>query len=121
MRKFVLYWLPVLAWMGFIFFWSARPAITASAVDWQDFTVKKTAHIVEYFLLGILVFRAFKGATRMASFQALVTIVWCGVYAISDELHQSFIPGRTATIRDVLIDLAGSSLGSFLTQAYNRA
>ncbi len=101
-----------MVWMGFIFFWSARPAITASTIGWQDFTIKKSAHVVEYFGLGILVYRAIRKTTGLSSTQAIIlTIAGCLVYAITDEFHQSFTPGRSPRVRDIGIDTIGSVIG----------
>jgi len=44
----------------------------------------------------------------------------CGVYAVSDEFHQSFVPSRTATARDVGIDAAGAVFGVLLIRLFQR-
>jgi VanZ family protein len=111
-KTFVFYWLPVVVWMSFIFFWSARPQITTSTVAWQDFTIKKSAHVFEYFILGILVYRSLIATTNLTKKQAIsAAVTWCLVYAVSDEFHQYFTPGRTPKLRDVVIDTVGGSAG----------
>jgi VanZ family protein len=98
--------------MCVIFFWSARPAITTSTIGWQDFTIKKSAHIVEYLILGLLTYRSFKKTTGLSTIQVIIfTVVGCLLYAISDEIHQSFTPGRSPMVRDVALDTIGSALG----------
>jgi VanZ family protein len=103
-------WLPVVFWAFVIFFFSAQPTQRASRIYWEDFIIKKSAHIIEYFVLSLLLFRALISQkiekTKSLKISALVSVI----YAITDEFHQSFVPGRDATVRDVLID----SFGVFL-------
>ena len=70
---------------------------------------RKIAHLAEYALLGILAARAFRGSPREGLrerwFPASLVLVI--VYALADEYHQSFVPSRTGTIYDSLIDMAG--------------
>ena len=74
--------------------------------------IRKTAHFMIYFILGILVF------SLLLEFKinhiVIITTFICMLYAASDEIHQSFIPGRSCEIRDVLIDTSGSFLSSCL-------
>lgn len=107
-------WLPLVTWMLVIFFFSNRPTGTASAFDPLDFVIKKTAHLTEYAFLTILLFRAIYQAWNYKfklEFLENWSIVFCFLYAVSDEWHQSFIGGRTATIRDILIDFIGIMIG----------
>ena len=70
--------------------------------------IRKTAHFTEYFILGILVFKIFEmyGVQRILVY----SIIFCFLYACSDELHQLFSDGRSANVLDVLIDTGGSVL-----------
>ncbi|PJE57872.1 MAG: hypothetical protein COU81_03700 [Candidatus Portnoybacteria bacterium CG10_big_fil_rev_8_21_14_0_10_36_7] len=70
---------------------------------WTDFVLKKIAHMFVYGLLMFFWFRALndKLSVKEALILALVIVV---IYAVSDELHQTFVPEREGTIRDVLID-----------------
>jgi len=105
--KFI-YWLPTIIWMITIFSFSAHPSLHASAVAWQDFAVKKTAHFVEYFVFTGLLIYSLTRTTRLSWTRALLmAIIICIVYAATDEFHQSFVPGREPRIRDVLIDISG--------------
>ncbi|MBO4819195.1 MAG: VanZ family protein [Firmicutes bacterium] len=75
-----------------------------------SFIVRKSAHFIEYTVLGMLYsfcFRAF-GTEKPFVWPALSGTL----YAVSDELHQIFVPGRSGQISDVLIDAAGSALGA---------
>lgn len=105
-----LYWLPTLVWMAMIFVLSNRTAVQASGIDWQDFVIKKTAHFVEYGILaGLMYWSCIK--TVSVKLSKLIIVVWIltVAYAMSDEFHQSFIPGRGPAIRDVFIDSLGAA------------
>ncbi|MDZ4210051.1 MAG: VanZ family protein, partial [Candidatus Curtissbacteria bacterium] len=79
-------WLPVFLWAAVIFFFSTLTNPKASDFFIWDFIAKKIAHISEYAILYMLLFRA-TGKNVVLSF--VITIL----YAISDEIHQGFIPG----------------------------
>ena len=70
---------------------------------------RKIAHLTEYALLGVLAARAFRGSSREAlrKWWFLVSLALIIVYALVDEYHQSFVPSRTGTIYDSLIDMVG--------------
>jgi VanZ family protein len=70
--------------------------------------IRKCAHFTEYFILSLLILRAIRAGrpgSRFAWALAAIAIVAC--YASLDELHQHFVPGRTAAVGDVLIDTSG--------------
>lgn len=101
--------------MGVIFLFSSRPAIPTSDVYWQDFAIKKLAHVVVYFVLGSLMYRSLKNTTPLTGMRLVIwSIVLTGLYAASDEYHQSLVPGRGPNIRDVGIDIVGGSLAVYL-------
>ncbi len=106
MTKFFQLWLPVLLWMVFIFILSGIPGLKTELEF--DFTLRKAAHIAEYFILTLLLYRAFRGSFELSYF----TLVVCPaaialLYAISDEYHQIFVHGRNGSVVDVLIDSIG--------------
>lgn len=73
------------------------------------FIVRKTAHFSEYFVLGILGFLVANTYQKYKfSVRILSAIVFCVLYAVSDEVHQFFVPGRACRFFDVCIDAAGS-------------
>lgn len=80
-----------------------------------DFFVRKTAHLTEYAVLGALSFLSFRELSckfeRKRLFQMSSCLLFCLLYAASDEFHQLFVPGRAAMVRDVLIDFCGSTIG----------
>ncbi len=89
------------------------PGLSDGDVDLVHAVIRKLAHVVEYFILGFLLFRAFRGPSsawwswRWFSLALIVVVLW----AISDELHQSIVPARTASALDVGIDTLGGILG----------
>ncbi len=90
------------------------PQEKAKMVKNTRLIVRKTAHFTEYFILGILVFKIFEmyGVKRVLVY----SIIFCFLYACSDELHQLFSNGRTAKVLDVLIDTSGSVLSIICLQ-----
>lgn len=101
----LLRWGPVIFWCLLIFFLSAQSKLPGPEDGVADFLFKKTAHVAVYAILYFFVFRAFLGVQMKRRF--LYSFLFCFAYAISDEVHQSFVPGRTATIRDVGFDVIG--------------
>lgn len=108
-------WLPTLVWLVVIFLFSNHPTISTSVVNWQDFIIKKAAHFIEYFILSFLVFRSLNRTTRLAKSKiVIVSLLFSILYALTDEYHQSFIPGRDPHIRDVFIDTFGAATAQIL-------
>ncbi len=103
--------LPV-AWMGLIFLVSGIPSEQIPDAGTWDLLVKKGGHMASYALLAVLWLRALelRFPTGPAAQLALVITV---LYAISDEYHQTFVPGRNGTAVDVLVDAAGALLGTW--------
>lgn len=75
--------------------------------------VRKFAHFLEYFLLAIFLMVVLKNYGKMDLKLVFIVILIGLLYAITDELHQLFVPGRTGKVFDILIDFLGISLGSF--------
>jgi VanZ family protein len=94
---------PPLALMAVIFVFSAQPDLGTGLGVW-DTILRKAAHMAEYALLWYLWYRAFELRTPWPA--AAITLA----YAISDEVHQSFVEGRHGAPVDVLIDAAGIAL-----------
>src|SRR4051794_41479361 len=82
-----------------------------TAATW-NLIMRKTAHLTEYGILSALTFRAFRGARKSWNPRwAIGAIVFAALIASIDEIHQSFVPSRTGTWHDVLLDAAGAALG----------
>lgn len=73
--------------------------------------IRKIAHGTVYFILNILVMNLLFQLNRMNYKYYLLGILFCILYAISDEVHQLYISGRSGELRDVFIDSMGSILG----------
>lgn len=113
-KKRLWYWGPVVIWMLVIFLGSSHPNVVVSGNPSQDNLIKNLAHVTEYALLGFLLFRALFKQNRN-SFAWRCTWLWPLVgaifYGVSDEVHQMFVPTRTAYIGDVFLDAIGAGLG----------
>ena len=138
MKSFLRYWLPVAIWLGVIFFGSTdlmsaehtsriiapflrwlRPDISPEAISQVQFFVRKAAHLIEYAILAMLLWRAIVRGTKAERGMAILSInVWLAatLVAACDEYHQSFVPSRGAAWGDVLIDSSGAIFGLLLAR-----
>jgi VanZ family protein len=91
--------------MALIFFFSHQPDLSSGLGAW-DLIGRKVVHALEYGALCLLWWRALATTTTRSRALAAAIAV-CVAYAISDEVHQSFVEGRHGTPVDVLIDSAG--------------
>lgn len=130
----------VFVWMIVIFYLSNQPAtvsnelsksvsnLVAGNIDFvssrDDFNlsslnniVRKQAHFWLYFVLGILVVSLLRRFGMSDVKGLFLSIVICVIYAMTDEWHQLFVPGRGGQIRDVMIDSSGAALGIFVSTA----
>lgn len=138
-RDVIARWLPVAAWAALIsilssdsfsgehtatllepFFAVLLPGATPETIAATHAVLRKLAHVTEYAVLGVLVFRALERADRPARTVALRALVLCALYASLDELHQSFVPSRGASPLDVALDTLGAALGLVLCLAASR-
>ena len=123
-------WIPVVVWGALIFMLSTSaftaantsriidpilrwllPGITAASVDVCHNLIRKAAHFTEY---GVLFWLLVRGPMVRRPYLALML---CVVYALTDEGHQAFVPGRTASLYDVALDSSGALFSHFLTTA----
>ncbi|WNF36648.1 VanZ family protein [Bacillaceae bacterium IKA-2] len=127
-------WVAVVAWMALIFFLSHQPATQSNDLstgitelivktvenfapnidfDIRSFNhmVRKNAHFIAYLVLGVLMINALRTSGVRGYRSIVLALGICVLYAISDEVHQLFIPGRSGEIRDVIIDSAGTTVG----------
>jgi VanZ family protein len=141
--RFTKYWLPLLVWMALIFSASTEagsPRVSSyllhAVLHWIDPTmspqnfemihifVRKMGHLTEYAALGFLAFRAIRTEPRWADASTIrhvgAAVLFCALYASSDEYHQSFVPTRHPAVTDVMIDTAGAAVGITLTLAAKR-
>jgi VanZ family protein len=102
-----LRWLAVALWMGVIFVVSSIPSLASPLESFYDFIARKLAHMAEYGVLTVLLFRAVRIHTRRNARALLIAAVVAVLYALSDEWHQTFVPGREGSLRDVAVDALG--------------
>ena len=109
--KLLKYWLPPILWGLIIFSFSSLQVGSSNEIYWKDFVIKKTAHVVEYAILAVLLYRAMIGSDVEKKKAIIFSILIVSLYGFTDEFHQSFTPGREPRIRDVIIDTIGGALG----------
>lgn len=80
-------------------------------VDNLNHIVRKNAHFFIYFFLGIIVFLALTKSGVKKFHRIWIALLLCIIYAISDEFHQLFVPGRGGQVKDILIDSLGATFG----------
>lgn len=88
-----------------------KPETKKKIVKKLNYSVRKSAHVFEYFVLGVLALNIFDAFNIKR--KVLFAIILCVLYAASDEFHQLFT-GRTASVTDVLLDSAASIVGIYL-------
>lgn len=135
-------WVLTLVWMGIIFYLSNQPAVESSYLstgltkrfvsimenivpaikniefDSLESCIRKNAHFIAYFILGVMLLISLKlSNVKKATALAISISIF---YAMSDEFHQLFIFGRSCQFKDVLIDTAGAILGVFLVTILSR-
>src|SRR5690242_14468062 len=132
MKFFLKYWLPLLIWMTLIFIGSTDvlsaehtsrflvpflhwldPQISSAAINSIQIVIRKLGHLTEYAILATLIWRALRSAEnwkRSTLILFAVSLIGCAVFAASDEFHQSFVPSRTSSVNDVMIDIFGAGI-----------
>jgi len=142
MKSFLKYWLPLLIWLGLIFAGSTdvmsaehtsryivpfllwlKPGMSPMAI-WTTLVVaRKCAHVTEYALLALLLWRALRNIPVLRAKTLMVfaaVLVGCAVFAASDEFHQTFVKSRTPSVRDVLLDVGGALVGLLIGASFAR-
>jgi VanZ family protein len=110
-------WLPALLMMLVIFWFSAQPASEMPTFAWAESVVKKGGHMIGYGFLALAYWRAFDFKAEKRWLAWLLAVL----YAVTDEFHQSFVPGRKATISDILIfDNFGALISLWLISRYRK-
>ncbi|HHW49074.1 MAG TPA: VanZ family protein [Clostridiaceae bacterium] len=139
-RKTLLLLCTTLIWMGVIFFFSSQPADESSKVSGfvaeqilavinsvfgretaavinrfffeNALIIRKAGHVTEYLILGLLMSAFLRRVMSNKFF--LTAVIICSLYAVSDEIHQAFVPGRVPTAIDVLIDSVSAAIGAIV-------
>jgi VanZ family protein len=131
-RIFVSKWVPVLAWMILIFAGSTDvlsadhtsrllvpflrwldPQISFAMIAHINIVLRKLGHLAEYAILAALLWRALRVTLKSTATLLIgaIALITSALFAISDEIHQSFVPSRTPSQHDVLIDICGAIIG----------
>jgi VanZ family protein len=141
--KTVLSWAVVIFWMAVIFSLSsqaaeqsdqlsmeiaeiitqvAEKAVPANDIEVVSFNrfVRKNAHFIAYLVLGLLVINAMRCSGFCGYKSVFLALFLCVIYAISDEIHQLYVPGRGCQVKDVMIDSTGAAAGIFLYMIYDK-
>jgi VanZ family protein len=143
-RAFAVYWLPPLIWMCLIFSASGDaksfqhssriigplfqwlfPHASEQTVNFVVLVARKCAHVTEYTILAWLLWRALRRPKRndprpWSWRLAVMVVLLVMLYAASDEFHQRFVPSRTPSVHDVMIDTCGGALGMIVLWLFSR-
>ncbi len=107
----------VLIWMALIFALSSRSRLPQPSEELiGPFAI--AAHLFTYGVLAGLLYRALETLTSMRWPMVLLVVVLTTLYGVSDEIHQSFVSGRSATAFDVAVDFVGATLASVGCHAF---
>jgi len=116
-NRFLFYWLPVFIYCLLIYIQSSRPFFSVfPKIDHID----KVFHFLAYSVLGALFYRALGQVytdNRIGG-RVLLAFTFSSLYGMSDEIHQHFVPGRTADIIDVIADMLGSLSGAYIYRTF---
>lgn len=104
---------PFLAWLF--------PGASPETLLAMHAVVRKLGHFSEYFVLGVLIARALRDERGWLLRHAVLAVALAASYAVTDELHQRFVPGRTAAAGDVAIDTLGALTAQSVIAARSRA
>lgn len=111
-KRILLYFLPAAGYAALIF------ALSSIPLDTEEFgyvfRFDKLLHLVEYYILGYLLMRAFTTCdTPFPGVSPIISATLVGIaFGISDEFHQVFVPGRDGSLMDLLFDAVGATLAA---------
>ena len=123
--RLVWWWFPLILWAVWIYWLSSRPSLPhpARRVGVSDYLFDYVAHGVNFAVLTFLSWRVVRQRRWTALFgmpsSAPMASVVALTYAATDEWHQSFVPGRTASIKDWLADAAGILVALIVLAAWD--
>jgi VanZ family protein len=121
--KPIVYWILSVLWLGVIFLFSARTAsdyhnsasflFNINLPQWLTFAVWESGHFLEYLVLGFFMLSAVSSTFKLKKpMQIIIVMAICILYALSDEIHQLYVPGRTFQALDLILDTLGSASGT---------
>ena len=138
--KIILSAVPLLIWLIVIFTFSAKPAFESgqqsgalvkilkeclngfapkanqALINWNfvETIIRKAAHFTVYFILGMLSLNLADKIIKNRKSCVITAFIFSVLYAVSDEIHQAFVPGRACRLFDVALDSFGAFLGIML-------
>lgn len=131
-KKKIIAWSLLICWLFVIFFFSNQNGSTSSSLsngilalieeitrlplnnDIFRILLRKLAHFTEYLILALFLLNLLRNYKNVSNREFVLTILFCFLYACTDEIHQMFIGGRSPQILDVGIDTLGSEVGILL-------
>ncbi len=142
MKSFLKYWLPLGIWLALMFVGSTnlmssehtsryivpfllwlKPGMSPKTIWIIIVVVRKCAHVTEYAILALLLWRAFRTVPLLHAKPSILfaaALLGCAVFAASDEFHQTFIKSRTPSVRDVFLDVAGALVGLLIGLSFTQ-
>ncbi len=138
--KLYLSWILVIIWMVVIYSFSAQSAneselLSSGITDWTiqllnrvlpnlnietlHLIIRQLAHLIIFLILGVLLLNALNQSDSNERVNFVLALLISLIYAISDEIHQIYVPGRVGQIYDVLVDFLGSLIGIKIFIIYN--
>ncbi len=135
-----LWWVPAIVWAGVIFFMSTKTfgssfsarllahilslvhlKVSPHTFGLLDFLSRKLGHFTEYSIFAIFLYHALGDGDRAAWHprKALACVLLAGLYSLTDEFHQRFVPGRGPSIVDCGFDTIGAMLGMGIVYLWN--
>ena len=117
LRRLLRIWGPVVVLMAVIFVVSATSSPPRLPAPFSDFA----AHAIAYAVLALAMLRAVTGAdsSRITAGGVMLAVVLTVAYGLTDEVHQSLVPGRTPELRDLAADAVGAAAGAALGWAWS--
>lgn len=108
-------WAMLIAYCGLIFWLSNQPSLPVPPLfEHQD----KVMHAGAYFVMAILTWRLLRHLRLNGKPTVLLTVAFCSLYGVSDEWHQTFVPGRDAGADDWLADTFGAFVAAMLLNRF---
>ena len=118
LRILFIRWLPSIAMMGAIFFFSSLPSSRIPHYGSLDLLIKKGGHAIGFGLLGLSYYFALpRRLSRI--YRGMTAFLMVVLFALSDEYHQSFVQGRTSSLTDVFIDTFGALVAISVAAGYS--
>ncbi len=111
----ILFFIAAAVWGLLIFYLSSIPNLQSALPSWQDFILRKLAHIFVFFILSYFLISSFSKYKRAYIYFVIVAVI---AYAFIDEYHQAFVPFRYGSAKDILIDSIGVLFGTALYSSW---